>query len=290
MDLVTKFLQHVDERFASESRSSLLAKAKFSFAGAAQIAVWTVDTGTMQDYLRNDETTGESPREVLDEVNAGRSLYGSIERINAGATLYNLEKDRSFTFIVDALDLNETAGVLGAAEALARQTREKIIPEVDTFVINKMIAGAGTKPAAKALTEENIYEEIIAGNAVLDENMVPESDRVLLVTPQTLLLLKKCEHILLDSDIAESMILRGAVAQVDGLKIVKIPSSRVPSDFGFMIAHPSATAAPEKLRSFNVHVNPPGINGSLIEGRINYGAFVLPNKTKGIYCQAITES
>jgi hypothetical protein len=54
-----------------------------------------------------------------------------------------------------------------------------------------------------------------------------------------------------------------------------------------MVAHPSCTAAPEKLRAFNVHSNPPGISGSLIEGRINYGAFVLKNKAAGIYYQSI---
>ena len=287
MDLVTKFSKYVDEQFVTESRSSLLAKASFDFNGANQIAIWTVTTGTMQDYLRNDEE-GQQGKKVLPTVNAGKSLYGDIERINAGATLYNLERDRSFTFIIDALDLNETAGVLKASEALARQNREKIIPEVDTFVINKMIGAAGTKPAAKTLTSENIYNEIITANSALDEAEVPESDRVLLVTPPIMLLMKQCADIEMETDIGNDMRIRGVISNLDGLTVVKVPSVRVPSKFGFMIAHPSCTAAPEKLRSFNVHTNPPGINGTLIEGRINYGAFVLPNKAKGIYYQAIS--
>lgn len=287
MDLVTKFTNHVDERFSLESRSSMLARANFNFSGANQIAVWTVTTGAMHDYLRADEA-GEQGKKVVDQINSGKSLYGDIEQLDAGATLYNLEKDRSFTFTVDALDLDETSGILAAGSALARQVRERVIPEFDQFVINKMIEGAGTKPAAKALTAENIYTEIITANAALDEAMVPESDRVLLVTPVTLLLMKQCKDIVMETDIGNDLRLRGVISNLDGLHVVKIPSVRVPQKFGFMIAHPMSTAAPEKLRSFNVHTNPPGINGTLIEGRINYGCFVLPNKTKGIYYQAVS--
>jgi hypothetical protein len=66
-----------------------------------------------------------------------------------------------------------------------------------------------------------------------------------------------------------------------------LPVNRVPSDFGFMMVHPSATVAPTKLKDYKVHIDPPGISGSLVEGRINYDAFVLDNKKKAIYYQAI---
>ena len=175
------------------------------------------------------------------------------------------------------------------AEALARDRMENgSFRKLTLSLSNKMIAGAGTKPTAKELTALNIYEEIITANSVLDEAEVPESGRVLLVTPATMLLMKKCEDLTLE-DVTNEMKIRGVISNLDGLTVVKIPSNRVPADFGFMIAHPSCTAAPEKLRSFNVHVNPVGINGTLVEGRICYGAFVLPNKADGIYYQAISD-
>ena len=49
-----------------------------------------------------------------------------------------------------------------------------------------------------------------------------------------------------------------------------------------MIAHPCATVAPVKLESYKTHQDPPGISGSLVEGRIVYDAFVLDNKKKAI--------
>ena len=53
-----------------------------------------------------------------------------------------------------------------------------------------------------------------------------------------------------------------------------------------MLCHKVATVAPTTLEDYKVHQDPPGINGSLIEGRICYDAFVLEKKAKEIYYQA----
>ena len=82
----------------------------------------------------------------------------------------------------------------------------------------------------------------------------------------------------METDVGNDMRLRGVIANLDGMSVQKIPANRLPSDFGFMIAHPVATVAPVKLEDYNVHENPPGISGSLVEGRICYDAFVLDNK------------
>ena len=54
-----------------------------------------------------------------------------------------------------------------------------------------------------------------------------------------------------------------------------------------MISHKSATVAPKKLEEYRTHQDPPGISGELVEGRICYDAFVLDNKAKAIYYQAV---
>ena len=65
-----------------------------------------------------------------------------------------------------------------------------------------------------------------------------------------------------------------------------MPKNGLPEGFGFMIAHPVATVAPSKLEDYKIHQDPPGISGSLVEGRICYDAFVLDNKVNAIYYQA----
>ena len=121
----------------------------------------------------------------------------------------------------------------------------------------------------------------------LDAAEVPETGRQLLVTPETLLLMKQSGDIVLETDIGADLRLKGVISNLDGANVIRVPASRVPEGFGFLLAHPSATVAPVKLESYNTHQNPPGINGQLVEGRVVYDAFVLENKKMALYYQAV---
>ena len=109
---------------------------------------------------------------------------------------------------------------------------------------------------------------------------------MLVVTPATYALMKKCKDITMETDVGNELRLKGVIGILDGATVQKIPANRLPAGFGFMLAHPRATVAPTKLEDFTIHLNPPGISGSLVEGRIVYDAFVLDNKAKAIYYQA----
>ncbi len=163
-----------------------------------------------------------------------------------------------------------------------------VIPEVDTYIFGNMCRLAGIKQTPKALNKTNIYEEIISSNKLLDDEQVPETGRVLVVTPATYLLMKQCKDITMETDIGNDMRIRGVIANLDGLTVMKIPASRLPEKFGFMVAHPCAMVAPTKLESYITHHNPPGINGDLVEGRVVYDAFVLENKAKAICYQELS--
>lgn len=274
INLVTKFLPYVDEQFSTESKKSLLTNTEYDWTGAHSIKVYKVNTASMNDYGRSGAAEGNWSR------------YGAVAGLDATTEEMTLTKDRSFTFAIDKLDTDETAGQLAAAAALARQTREVVIPEVDTYTYGVMCSKAGTKPTAKALTSDNIYTEVLAAGEALDTAEVPENGRVLVVTPATYVLMKQCKDIVMETNIGNDLRLKGVLGLLDGMTVQKIPANRLPAAFGFMVAHPIATVAPTKLEDYTVHENPPGISGSLVEGRICYDAFVLDNKAKAIYYQA----
>lgn len=275
VSLVTEFLPYVDEMFSTEAKKSLVTNNDFTWTGAHTVKVYKISTATMNDYDR-------------DGTNEGNSRYGTVASLNATTEEFTLTKDRSFTFAIDKMDNDETAQQLAGASALARQEREVIIPEVDTYVFNKMCTGAGNAPSAIELTETNIYDEILKASEALDNAEAPDTGRVLIVTPTTYKLLKQCPDITLDSDVAQEQRLQGVIAMVDGLSVVKVPAKRLPAQFGFMVCHKVATVAPVKLEDYKVHSDPPGISGDLVEGRIVYDAFVLENKKNAIYYQAVT--
>lgn len=274
IELVTRFVPYVDEMFSTESKKSLLTNNDFSWAGAHTIKVYKVTTAGMNDYGRLGPAAGNWSR------------YGSVEGLDATTEEMGLKKDRSFTFAIDKLDKDETGDQLAAASALARQVREVVIPEVDKYTYSVMTAKAGHKPEAVALTSENIYSEIIKASNALDNAEVPETSRVIIVTPDVYILMKKCKDITMETDIGNDLRLKGVISNLDGAMVVKVPANRLPGGFGFMLAHPCATVAPTKLEDYKTHQDPPGISGELVEGRICYDAFVLENKAKAIYYQA----
>lgn len=276
INLTTKFQPYTDEIFSTESKKSLLTNQDFDWNGAHTVKVYKVGTSDMNDYKRNPEEgfTG--------------SRYGTIKDLDATTEEFTLKKDRSFTFAIDKLDEDETAQQLSAASALARQQRQMVIPEIDSYVYGVMCENAGIKAEAIELTADNIFEEITKANNALDNAEVPETERVLVVSPDVYTLMKRCKDIIMETDITAEMRLRGVISNLDGAAVIKVPAVRLPENFGFMLAHPCATVAPTKLEEYKIHQDPPGISGSLVEGRICYDAFVLENKTKAIYYQERT--
>ena len=273
IELATQYAPYVDEIFTRESKIDLLTNQDFSFTGAHSVKIYKISTANMNNYDRNGS-------------NNSYSRYGNVTDLDATTEECTLKKDRSFTFVVDKLDSDETAGNLNGASALARQTRQVVVPEIDTYIYDVMTKGAGTKPTAVTLTADNIYDEITKGTEVLDDAEVPESERVLTVTPAVYRLMKKSKDIVLNTDVGEDMRIKGVIGNLDGMTVIKVPASRLPKDFGFMISHKSTTVAPKKLEEYRTHQDPPGISGELVEGRICYDTFVLENKAKGIYYQS----
>lgn len=276
IELTTKFQPYTDEQFSAESKKHLLTNQDFTWTGAHTIKVYKVTTSEMNDYDRNGANEGNWSR------------YGAVKDLDATTEEFTLKKDRSFTFAIDKLDNDETQQQIQAASALARQNREVVIPEVDAYTYGVMAQNAGTAPTAVELTTTNLYSEILKGSLALDDANVPETARVLVVTPAVYNLMKQCKDIVMETNVGNELRLQGVIGILDGMNVQKIPASRLPDKFGFMIAHPSATVAPVKLEDYTIHENPPGISGSLVEGRICYDAFVLDNKKKAIYYQAVT--
>ena len=273
IELVTKYLKYVDELFATESKAQLITNRDFTFDGAHAVRIYKIGVAEMNDYGRTGATPGQWSR------------YGEVKDLSATTELMTLRKDRSFTFVIDRLDEDETADNLDAATALARQLRQVVVPEIDTYTINEIATKAGTKPAALELTAANLYGEIIKGSNALDAAEAPETGRVLLVTPDTYLLMKQSKDIVMETDVGNELRLQGVIATVDGMPVIRVPKARVPENFGFLITHPVATVGVMKLESYKTHADPPGISGSLVEGRVAYDAFVLENKAKAIYYQ-----
>lgn len=278
IELATRYAPYVDELFSKESKLSLLAGGEYdvigdAFGGANAVKIYKISTAEMHDYGRRGAAEGNWSR------------YGEVKDLDATTETLLIKKDRSFTFVIDKLDRMETENQLEGASALARQIREVVIPEIDIYAYGVLVEGAGNKPEAVALTKDNIYEQILFATKALDDALVPEEGRVLMVNPEVYRLMKLNPEIVMATDVSAEDRKKGVIGTLDGAQVIKVPASRLPEKFGFMLSHPSAAVAPVKLEDYKLHENPPGINGTLVEGRIAYDCFVFENKANAIYYQ-----
>lgn len=278
IELATQYSPYVDETFKSESKTTLITNNDYDWTGAHTVKVWKVSTVPLNDYTRN--VSGN------DDV-AQLSRFGKLLDLNAQTEEMILKKDRSFIFNIDKLDADETQGGVESATALAREVREVVVPEVDSYTYGVMAENAGTIAEELELTADNVYDAITEGTETMDDAEVPDTERVIVVTPSTYRIMKKSPEIIMNTDISAEKRALGVIGMVDGLDVVKVPASRLPVGFGFMICHPSATTAPMKLEDYGCHPDTPLSSGTIVTGRICYDAFVLENKALGIYYQPI---
>lgn len=267
-DYAAKYSNAVDEKFRGEAKSEETINHDYDFVGAKTVKVYRIETSAMGDYART-----------------GSNRYGTPEELDAAADEMTMTQDRSFTFTIDKMNEDETAGALQAGSALARQLEEVVIPEIDGYRFAAMATGAGTKETG-TLTKETIAPAITAATEVMDDERVPITNRFLVVTSAVYKLMKDSKDIALDTDVGQDMKLKGVIAYFDGMDVIKVSSKDMPANANFIAGHTSATVAPVKLAEYKIHDNAPGISGSLVEGRVYYDAFVLTNKKKGLYYHA----
>lgn len=266
-----KYSPQVDERFKLGSLTTALVNYDYDWLGVATVKVYSVPTAEMNDYTLT-----------------GSNRYGTPAELNNEVQEMTLAKDRSFTFTIDKKSEDDTMGVMAAGAALARQIDEVAIPEIDTYRISKLVAGAPTANVIKdiAVTKANAYEKFLAVQEILDNKKVPTGGRICMCTPGYYNMLKLDEAFTKKGDMATKIAINGLVGEVDGVYIVKAPKSYFPENVNFLITNPIVMPAPIKLTEYKIHDDAPGISGHLVEGRIRYDAFVLDQKKDAIgVCQ-----
>jgi N4-gp56 family major capsid protein len=262
-----KYSTNVDERFSQGARTGAAVNADYDWDGTSAIKVYSIDTSPLNDY----QTTGTN-------------RYGTPDELGNHTQTMLLSQDKAFTFTIDRKSYDDTQMTQEVGAALARELNEVVIPYIDKYRLQRMTNAVGSS-ATGTITKTTAYEAFLDGQAQLDDNNVPTDGRVAYVSNAFYKMLKLDENFIKASDIAMNMRISGQMGEVDGVAILK-GTGILPENVNFIITHPIATTAAQKLEDYNIHQNPPGINGWLCEGRIRFDAFVRYQKRKAIYVHA----
>lgn len=270
-NLASKFSKKIDERFTRASQASLALNNDYEFTGVKTVNVYSIPTVPMGDYNRGTEF--------------GKSRYGTPNDLQRNVQSLTVSRDRGFTFVIDKGDKLQSEMVMDAGKALSRQVNEVWIPEYDAYVFRTLAYAAQQRGNCSkvAITKSNAYEHFLNGMEVLGNKNVPDTGRVCFASYRYANFLKQDPAFMRYGDTSQDMLIKGVIGEVDGCKIVKVPSSRLPAGCAFLITHPCAATAPKQLEEYKTHDNPPGISGWLVEGRVIYDCFVLDEKVDAIY-------
>ena len=262
----TKYSQLVDERFAEASMTEQLVNRDYDWNGVQSVIIYDVNTAPMNDYTAS-----------------GTNRYGSPSELGTGTQTATVTMDRSFTYTIDRKNYNDEQMVTEAGSSLRRQLDLEVLPETDQYTIAKMLFSAGNMDAT-AVTKNNAYEKFLDARAAIRKNRVPSNGLVALVSTSFYKKIKLDDSFIKAGDIAQNLLLTGQVGKIDNIPVIEVPEDYL---FGaeFIITHPIATTRVQKIEDYKIHDNPPGINGWLVEGRINYDAYVRRNKKGAIFAQ-----
>jgi len=270
INLASKFSSKVDERFKLGSLTAIGVNQNYEWSGVVTVSVYAIGTVALGDYTRT-----------------GANRYGTPTELADTKQDMTLSQDRSFSMTIDKGNNTEQMMVKGANKALRREIDELIIPEIDAYRLATMSAAGISNGATDATPATALiaYKQLLDAGETLDEAKVPQTGRVAFVTPVFYSFLKQDNSFVLASEMGMKIKISGLVGEVDGVKIIKVPSSYFPATHSFILTHKVATVAPKKLEDYKIHMDPPGINGHLIEGRFIHDAFVLDSKVDAIFVQ-----
>lgn len=264
INYMDKHAAQIDEAFAAASVTDRAINKDYDFTGVRTVKVHSVPTVANGDY-----------------TSSGSNRYGQPAELEDNVQELTLTPDRAFTFTVDKGNSDDDAA-LNAAAALRRQIDQKIVPEVDKYRFAVMAAKAGNHTYGALTGAGNgPYERVLEAGVQMDTDDVPETGRMLFVTSTFHKKLKTDPNFVKASDVGQGMLIKGQIGEVDGMPVFK-DRGRLPEGVDFLICIPEATTAPWKLSEYRNHIDPPGINGVLVEGRNRYDAFVLDKKKDGL--------
>ena len=283
VNLAAKYSNKVDERFEKQSQASLVTNNSYDFTGVDTVNVYSIDTVALNNYTRS-----------------GANRYGTPSELGNTVQPMHVTQDKSWTFTIDKGNFKQSEMVMQAGKACARQIAQVVIPAYDKYVFTAIAkaaygitSGSGssvTHPHADttSVSKTNAYELFLKGQEVLGDALVPDAGRVALCSYKYANLLKQDPAFMKYGNLSQEMILKGVLGEIDGVKVVKVPASRLPSGCNFILAHPMATVAPKQLWEYKIHTDAPGISGWLCEGRVLFDAFVLNNKAVALYYNGAT--
>lgn len=271
INLAIKYAPQIENRFVLESLVFGKGTAKYEWTGTKQVRSITPTTVALGDYDIADSDSTDS-------------RFGALTEVQDALNSYNLTKDRSFNLAIDRGNNESQMLVKKAGVVMKMEVDEQVIPELDTYALNKYASTSGViTSSTQALTKSNIVDAFGTAVANLVNNKVPSTGLISWISASEFAKLVGSPEFLNIDKLGEKAVGKGVVGEVHGIQVIRVPDSYMPAKTSFVVAHPSALMPVKKIETLRILKEHPDVDGSVLQGRIMYDAFVLNQKLKGVY-------
>ena len=266
-NLASKYSSQLDQVFTAGSYTDRYVNRKYDFDGVKTVNVYTVTTVAPSDY--NRENTGDR--------------FGGNNELQDVVTSYQLANDKSFKLVIDRGNYEQGALAKKAGEVMRAEMEEQVIPMIDANRLSKASIGAAAASQYYAPTANDGYGDVLKMSAALDEAKAPISGRVLWVTPAFYNAIKKQITTNVEaSGYNDKLLGRGFVGELDGVPVVKVPTSYFPSNTSAIMIHRDALLGAKQIMNTRIITDSELVDGTILLGRFIFDSFVLNGKKKAV--------
>lgn len=266
VNLATKYSSVLDQVFAHGSYTEKFVNNKYDFTGAKTVEVYTVTTVAPSDYDR--EETGDR--------------FGGNNELQDTIKAYTIANDKAFKITIDRGNYIQGALAKKAGEVMKAEMNEQVIPMIDADRLATVAAGATA--VSQAITAgADAYADILTAQAYLDETKAPLEGRVIMVTPDYYNTIKaKIVTTMFASGYNDKLVGKGFVGELDGVPVVKVPSSYFPAGTLACVWHKDALLGVKQIQTTKIKTDSELVDGSILMGRFIFDTFVLEAKKKAV--------
>ena len=266
VNLALKYASQLDQIWTHASYTDNWINKKYDFDGVDTVKVYTVTSVAPGDY--NRAATGDR--------------FGGNTELQDTIATYQLTKDKSFKIAIDRGNYEQGMRAKKAGEVMRIQMNEQIIPMIDKDRLATVAAGATAVSQAVTATS-NAYQDTLKLNEFLDEDKAPLEGRVLWVTPAEYNLIKSAiTTTVLASGYNDKLVGKGFVGELDGVPVVKVPTSYFPAGVKALMCHRDALLGVRQVTETRIINDSELVSGSVLVGRFIFGSFILKAKKKGV--------
>jgi hypothetical protein len=169
-----------------------------------------------------------------------------------------------------------------AGEVMRIEMNEKIIPMIDMDRL--ATAAAGATAVSQAITMgTDFYQNIMQANEYLDECKAPLEGRALFINPAGYTKVKTAiTTTVLATEYNNKLVGKGFVGELDGVPVVKVPTSYFPAGVMAILVHRDALLGARQITETRIIENSELVSGSVLVGRFIFGSFILAAKNHGV--------